>query len=195
MSEDRNFLPFVIVCLALVSLAISGLVTCRLIANMEKRMNELEEENKSILYQYELQDRQIAEIKSLNATYASETDAKLNLLAGDLQDVKLEKEVNNVELHQEEEPSGMTYYGVMELTAYEETDNPCADGQYPQVGFTAACNDPGLWYKWVYIDGVGEYYIHDTGGMASNVIDIYMGDVSACYEFGRRSADVYIIDK
>lgn len=91
-------------------------------------------------------------------------------------------------------PEGMAYYSNMELTAYMWTGNPCADGVYPAEGYTAASNDPNLWHKWVYIDGVGTYYIHDTGGMASNVIDIYLGTYDACVSFGRRSANVYILE-
>lgn len=93
-----------------------------------------------------------------------------------------------------ESPDGMTYYSNMELTAYMWTGNPCADGVYPAEGFTAACNDPGLWHKWVYIEGIGTYYIHDTGGMANNVIDIYMGTYDACVNFGRQTANVYILE-
>lgn len=91
-------------------------------------------------------------------------------------------------------PEGMTYYSNMELTAYVWTGNPCADGVYPAEGFTAACNDPNLWHKWVYIDGVGLRYIHDTGGMASNVIDIYLESYDACVSFGRQTANVYILE-
>ena len=83
--------------------------------------------------------------------------------------------------------------GIFELTAYIETGSPCADGVYPQVGYTAACNDKRLWHKWVHIEGYGDYYIHDTGGMASNVIDIYMGSYDEAIQFGRRTAEVYVI--
>lgn len=86
------------------------------------------------------------------------------------------------------------YVGCYELTAYIETGNPCADGVYPQVGYTVASNDPLLWHKWVRIEGYGEYYVHDTGGMASNVIDIFMGSYDEAIEFGRREAEVYIIE-
>jgi 3D (Asp-Asp-Asp) domain-containing protein len=91
-------------------------------------------------------------------------------------------------------PEGMTYYSTMELTAYMWTGNPCADGVYPAEGYTAACNDPALWHKWVYIEGVGTYYIHDTGGMASNVIDIYVKDIDVATQFGRQTANVYILE-
>jgi 3D (Asp-Asp-Asp) domain-containing protein len=87
-----------------------------------------------------------------------------------------------------------TYVGYYELTAYCATGNPCADGVYPSVGYTAACNDSRLWHHWVYIEGYGTYYIHDTGGMASNVIDIFMGSYDECIAFGRQGAYVYYAD-
>lgn len=101
-------------------------------------------------------------------------------------------EISTEEETTEIQPSEMCYMGEYELTAYVETGNPCADGVYPQVGYTAACNDPSLWHKWVHIEGYGDYYIHDTGGMADNVIDIYMGSYDEAIQFGRRVADVYI---
>lgn len=92
------------------------------------------------------------------------------------------------------ENSTSQYMGYYELTAYAWTGNPCADGVYPQTGYTVACNDSRLWHRWVYIEGYGTYYCHDTGGMASNVVDIYMGDYDSCIQFGRRGANVYIVD-
>ena len=127
----------------------------------------------------------------------------INDLAGHVEELKLEKEVKEVELHQEEEPveeeviepeQTSTVVGTYELTAYIATGNPCADGAYPQVGYTAACNDPNLWHKWVHIDGYGDYFIHDTGGMASNVIDIFVSSYDEAIQFGRRTATVSIID-
>jgi 3D (Asp-Asp-Asp) domain-containing protein len=106
--------------------------------------------------------------------------------------VELTTEENTIEIQTTEQPQTMDYAGEYELTAYIETGNPCADGVYPQVGYTAACNNPELWHKWVHIEGHGDYYIHDTGGMADNVIDIYMGSYDEAIQFGRRVADVYI---
>jgi 3D (Asp-Asp-Asp) domain-containing protein len=86
------------------------------------------------------------------------------------------------------------YAGTYELTAYIETGNPCADGVYPTINHTAACNDPSLWHKWIEIEGYGVYYVHDTGGMASNVIDLFVGSYDEAIQFGRREAEVYIIE-
>lgn len=95
---------------------------------------------------------------------------------------------------QEEQIVKEVYMGEYELTAYIATGNPCADGVYPQVNYTVASNDPSLWHKWIRIEGYGDYYVHDTGGMATNVIDIFMGSYDEAIQFGRRKAEVYIID-
>lgn len=92
------------------------------------------------------------------------------------------------------EPIGISYVGTYELTAYIATGNPTADGSMPSTGYTAACNDPALWHKWIHIEGYGDYYVHDTGGMSSNVIDIFVGSYDEAIQFGRRSAEVYIIE-
>lgn len=95
----------------------------------------------------------------------------------------------------EEEPEQKkTYFKDFSLTAYIATGNPCADGVYPQTGHTAACNDPALWHKWIEVEGYGVFYVHDTGGMSSNVIDIFVGSYDEAIQFGRRSAGVYIIE-
>lgn len=89
-------------------------------------------------------------------------------------------------------PTPYYYYDDRELTAYCATGNVCADGAYPSVGYTCASNDPNLWHKWIYIEGVGTRYVHDTGGMSRNVIDIFMSDRGTCINFGRRHAKIYV---
>ena len=95
---------------------------------------------------------------------------------------------------EESSDDSSTYYGTFQLTAYTWTGNPCADGAYPSSGYTVACNDPGLWHKWIYIEGYGNYYVHDTGGMGGGVIDVYMDSYDACIQFGRRSANIYVLN-
>lgn len=91
------------------------------------------------------------------------------------------------------------YYANYQCTAYKSTGNACADGVYPCEGVTVASNDPDLWNKVIEISGTGTdwdglYYVHDRGGMATNVIDIFIDDYNECIQFGRRNADIYIID-
>lgn len=91
--------------------------------------------------------------------------------------------------------AGMYYYATLELTAYIATGNPCADGAYPQVGYTVASNDPALWHRRIHIEGYGDYYVHDTGGMGIGTLDIFYGDdYDGAIQFGRRTADVYVYE-
>ena len=105
-----------------------------------------------------------------------------------------------------QEPVPPTYYaeqldeshyksvGEYELTAYVSTGNACADGKMPCEGVTVASNDPKLWHKCIFIEGYGMFYVHDTGGMANNVIDVFVGSYDEAIQFGRRNASVYVID-
>lgn len=86
-----------------------------------------------------------------------------------------------------------TLIGTYELTAYIATGNRCASGVYPTCNHTVACNSLPLGTK-LYIDGYGEYTVEDTGGMAGNVIDVFVSDYSTAISFGRRTAAVYVIE-
>lgn len=103
-----------------------------------------------------------------------------------------ETETETEEIVAEEEEVATGYLGGYTLTAYEWTGDPCANGNYPTCGYTAACNSLPLGTR-IYIEGLGEYVIEDRGGMADEVIDIYMGDYDSCIQFGIQHADVYII--
>ena len=87
----------------------------------------------------------------------------------------------------------MKSIGVYELTAYAWTGNPCANGNFPTCGYTVACNSLPMGTR-IYIEGYGNYVVEDRGGMSSNVIDIYMGDTGTCIQFGRRTANVYVLE-
>ena len=90
--------------------------------------------------------------------------------------------------------SDKSYYGTMECTAYIATGKPCADGQWPELCWTVACNDPALWHKRIHIEGLGDYYVHDTGGMASNVLDIFVESYDAAINFGRQERRVFVYE-
>lgn len=77
------------------------------------------------------------------------------------------------------------YIGEFQLTAYEWTGYPMANGEYPYYGACASNKFP--LGTVLYIDGYGTFVVCDRGGMADNVIDIYLGDPEECDEFGRKS--------
>ena len=98
------------------------------------------------------------------------------------------------DINDKEEPiPNKVYIGTYELTAYIATGNPCASGVYPTVNHTVACNSLPMGTK-IYIEGLGEFVVEDTGGMSGGVIDIFVPDYGAAVQFGRRSADVYILE-
>lgn len=108
------------------------------------------------------------------------------------EEVTEEEPVTEESTESESSDEGYTYYATYSLTAYCATGSACADGVIPSVGYTVASNDPNLWHKWIYIEGVGDRYVHDRGGMASTVIDVFMGSYGECIQFGRRSAKIYV---
>lgn len=105
----------------------------------------------------------------------------------------IEEEV--VMADEEETSTGMIYMGTYQITAYEETGNNCANGNYPTVGYTAACNTLPFGTT-VYIEGIGYRVIEDRGAdwHQSNWIDVYMGDVWSCNQFGVQYLDVWVVE-
>lgn len=98
------------------------------------------------------------------------------------------------EIAEESPEEELEYLGTFEMTAYEWTGSPCANGNYPEVGYTVACNSLPLGTT-VYIEGVGYRVVEDRGAEwhGSNWMDLYLGDVDSCYAWGVRSVDVYIV--
>ena len=105
-----------------------------------------------------------------------------------------EEVIEPEEIAEESPEEKLEYLGTFELTAYEWTGNPCANGNYPEVGYTVACNSLPLGTT-VYIEGVGYRVVEDRGAEwhGSNWMDLYLGDVDSCYDWGVRSVDVYIV--
>ena len=79
-----------------------------------------------------------------------------------------------------------------EITFYAPTGNLTASGTVPQVGRTVACNSLPIGCH-VLING-HEYVVEDTGGMGSNVIDIFVGSEEEAYQLGRQKAIVQILN-
>ena len=84
--------------------------------------------------------------------------------------------------------------GIFQLTAYEWTGNPCANGKYPTRNHTVAAHKSDFPLGTVlYIEGYGTYVVEDRGGFPKGTIDIYIGNVKECFKFGRRKARVYVV--
>ena len=95
----------------------------------------------------------------------------------------------------EENPlENMEYLGTWMITAYAETGNCCANGAYPSLGYTVACNSLPFGTK-VFIAGVGTRTVEDRGSssMGDSWIDLYLGNTSDCIQWGVQYLDVYRI--
>lgn len=88
----------------------------------------------------------------------------------------------------------LTYLGQYEITAYEYTGSACANGNYPTPWYTVACNSLPFGTE-LYIDGVGYVIVEDRGASwhSDNWLDLYIGDIDACYDWGRQYRDVYLV--
>lgn len=84
--------------------------------------------------------------------------------------------------------------GTWRVTAYAYTGSACADGIFPEVGETVACNSLDFGTK-VYIDGIGVRTVHDRGPgcMGSEWLDLYLGDTQECISFGDQVRKVYLV--
>lgn len=92
----------------------------------------------------------------------------------------------------EDERAGWRSLGVWDITAYTWTGNRCANGEYPYEG---VCAVNGLPFGTViYVDGWGYLTVADRGGMDGWYdVDIYLDSEAACWEYGRRAREVWIV--
>jgi len=85
------------------------------------------------------------------------------------------------------------YLGTYCCTGYVATGNTCANGNYPTSGYTIASNSLPMGTR-VYIEGIGERVVEDTGGMANNVIDVFVDSTSEAYAL-TGDYEVYVIEE
>ena len=106
----------------------------------------------------------------------------------------IEEDIIVEETAENEASEDMEFLGYFDMTAYEWTGNPCADGNYPTEGYTVACNSLPLGTE-VYIEGVGYRVVEDRGAEwhSYNWMDLYLGDVASCYEWGVRTVAVWVV--
>lgn len=92
----------------------------------------------------------------------------------------------------DDDTSGMTYMGTWCISAYEASGNPCANGNMPTEWYTCAFNSAPRGAT-IYIEGLGYFVNEDYCGTPSR-LDIYLGDVETCRQFGLQYHDVYIVN-
>lgn len=87
-----------------------------------------------------------------------------------------------------------TYIGSYELTAYYNAyGNHTASGTWPTAGRTIAMKGVPMGTH-VYIEGIGERVVEDTGAFSPNCIDVFYNTYNECVQFGRKyNRKVYIL--
>jgi len=94
----------------------------------------------------------------------------------------------------EEDPlSAYEYVGCWLTTAYAPTGCACANGEYPESGYTIACNSLDFGTE-VFIQGIGFRMVEDRGptSMPSEWLDIFMDTEGECIAYGEQMHDVWI---
>lgn len=110
--------------------------------------------------------------------------------------------------NRDQDASEPEYIGTFEITYY--TAGPESTGKspgHPEYGITASGTtvEEGrtIAADWsvlapgskVYIDGIGERIVEDTGGLiVDKCIDVYVEDVDLARQLGRHKADVWIVE-
>ena len=86
----------------------------------------------------------------------------------------------------------MELLGTWRVTAYAETGYPCANGHYPEAGYTIACNSLPFGTV-VYIEDVGFRTVEDRGPawLGSEWCDLYLGYHWDCVQWGNRYLKVW----
>ena len=90
------------------------------------------------------------------------------------------------------EPEAM----IFEATAYCYTGNQTATGTWPSRGTIAV--DPTIipLGTRLFVEGYGEGIAEDTGGaIQGHIIDLYMESEDECWDWGRRTVKVRIVEE
>ena len=72
-----------------------------------------------------------------------------------------------------------------------KSDGITKSGTYATAGRTVASNEIPLGTK-IYIKGLGDFVVEDTGGMSNEVIDVFCNNHSEALRLGTYYADVYL---
>lgn len=98
-------------------------------------------------------------------------------------------------------PTNYEYVGNYKITGYDPWCSHCcgkangitASGTQAKVGRTIAAKGFDYGTK-LYIEGYGVYVVEDTGGFASNTIDMAADSHEACYALTKSNVPVYVVN-
>lgn len=176
------------------------------IGSVHERINQINSYMNKSICDLEIADKELADKINETKNIQKNTNHALSRLRRTLSDFversnRSDNESDNQIIIEEvlesqqasyEARDGMEFFGTWDISAYEWTEpqSPCANGNYPTVMYSAACNYLPFGTR-IYIEGVGDFVIEDRIGVDSR-IDIFLGDVETCKQFGVQSHNVYI---
>lgn len=157
-------------------------------AEAEPYVSEKIETKRELIEQYnKLKEEWKAEAKEQHEAYLAEL-------------ARQRRAVQVAQTYSEPAPSAPTdtapsdgYLGTYRCTGYVATGNACASGVMPESGVTIASNSLPMGTR-VYIEGIGERVVQDTGGMGNGVIDVFVDSTSEAYAL-TGDYEVYIIEE
>ena len=137
-------------------------------------------------------------IKKLNIGTECDIIKTPSLKGSGWRKIKVEESVGYVQikyLSKENPLDEYEYIGNWMITAYTHTGSACANGNYPEDGYTIACNSLPFGTE-VYIKNIGFRTVEDRGpsSLGSEWLDLFMDDTQSCINFGMQYYDVYVVN-
>ena len=161
-----------------IGIAVLFVATSFYMLHQDNKLLEYEAENDYLKWQIESNENLIKQQKEtldkLEGMLYNENMAEKEAIANTIKDTS----------------HGVVEKKVVEITHYTHTGNPTASGAYPVAGRTVACNFLPLGTK-VRIDG-HTYIVQDRGGMAGNVIDVFVDTQEEAIQKGRQYKTVEV---
>ena len=113
---------------------------------------------------------------------------------GEEQDGWLQLKDGYISMEHVQDECPIELLGEWRVTAYASTGYPCANGQYPTVGYTIAQNTYPFGTK-LYIEDVGVRTVEDRGPdwLGSEWCDLYLGDTGTCIQWGDQTKKVWLV--
>ena len=160
---------------------------------LEKDISDVNDDVKDLKEKEEERKKEAEEAeKKKSEAKTSSKKASVSTPQPQVQEQPTVEVASEPELTESSSDTNGSYLGTYKCTGYVATGNPCANGNYPTSGYTVASNSLPMGTR-VYIEGIGERVVEDTGGMSSNVIDVFVDSTSEAYAL-TGNYEVYVIE-
>lgn len=169
----------------------------RVVFIQEHAMVNMSEAEPYVLEKIEAKRELIEEYNKLKEEWKAEAKEKHEAYLTELERQRRAAQVAQTYSEPVPEPTSSApsdgYLGTYRCTGYVATGNACASGVMPESGVTIASNSLPMGTR-VYIEGIGERVVQDTGGMGNGVIDVFVDSTSEAYAL-TGDYEVYIIEE